>query len=55
MHPLEDIYMEVLEQEPNDIKEPEDIYYIDIHDETLWEVNLSKLQKISWVTSVTKG
>ena len=40
MHRLRDYYTEVLQQELNQIKEPEEIYHhIEFHDETEREVN----------------
>ena len=43
MHCLRDYYTEVLQQELNDIKEPEE-YHIEFQDETRREVNPFKLQ-----------
>ena len=40
MHCLGDYHTEVLQQELNETKEPEEIYYhIEFHDETMREVN----------------
>ena len=47
MHCLRDYYTEVLQQELNEIKEPEEIYYIEFHDETKREVYLFELQIFS--------
>ena len=44
MHCLRDYYTEVLQQELNEIKEPEEIYYIEFQDETKREVNPFKLR-----------
>ena len=45
MHWRRDYYAEVLQQELNEIKEPEELYYrIEIQDETKWEVKPVKLQ-----------
>ena len=45
MHCLRDYYTEVLQQELNEIKEPEEIYYhIEFQDETKRDVNPFKLR-----------
>ena len=45
MHRLGDYCTEILQQELNGLKEPEEIYYhIEFHDETKKEVNPFKLQ-----------
>ena len=45
MHCLRDYYTEVLQQELNEIKEPEEIYYhVEFHDETKRVVNPFKLR-----------
>ena len=45
MHRLGDYYTEVLQEELNAIKEPEEIYYhIDFHDETKRVVNPFELR-----------
>ena len=47
MHCLRDYYTEVLQQELNEIKEPEEIYYhIEFQGETKREVNPCKLQNL---------
>ena len=45
MHCLRDYYTEVLQQEVNEIKEPEEIYYhLGFQNKTKREVNLFKLR-----------
>ena len=48
MHRLGDYYTKVLQQELNEIKEPEEIYvHIEFHDETKREINPFKLRSFS--------
>ena len=44
LHRLINYYTEVLQQELNGIKEHEEIYHIEFHDESKREVNSSKLR-----------
>ena len=46
MHRLGDYYTEVLQQELNEIKEFEEIYYNEFHDETKREVDPFKLRSL---------
>lgn len=45
MHSLGDFYTEVVQQELNEIKKPEEINYIELHSETMREASSFKLQK----------
>ena len=64
MHRLGDYYIEVLQQQLNETKEPEEIqYHIEFHDESKREVNSFKLriffsdkcnQKVNELTTESK-